>query len=661
MPHYFGVDYYPEHWPRERWETDARLMKEMGIDVVRLAEFSWQKLEPAEGQFNFGWLDEAIALLADHGIQSILGTPSAAPPPWIIAETPEIQPVDSQGRRRYLGGRHHDCQSNKVYREHIRRYVTAFAEHFGPNPHVIGWQIDNELGNSHQDLCMCESCEESFREWLQKKYGNIDTLNERWGTIFWSQGYGSFKEIQAPKITVTGHNPSQLLDWKRFCSDLVVDFHRFQADILRAATPAKFITQNMMGFADKVNYFDLGKDLDFASHDQYPAGHFRPDQGKLIADRLAAELDFIRGVKDRSFWIMEQQSGVTGWEILGRAPKPGQLGMWAMQAVAHGADTVVFFRWRTCAVGTEQYWHGVLPHSGIPGRYYSELKDMIAKMRPVMELTQGAIPRAQVGIVFSYDQEYAMQIQPHHPDLTYVDHIMGYYTAFHNRNIPVDFVPDDRDFGKYRVLVAPLQYLMNPQLEAKYKAYVENGGKLVLTMRTGVKDMTNLCMTGRPLPGALGDLLGLEVAEYDCLRDTNVNVLWDGCTYTAEKWSDIITLKGAKSLAVYDSEFYAGTPAITVNSGGKGKAYYVGTEPSPKLMERLAEELIRDGALTSWGSTTEGVEITHRRAEDKDYIFVLNHLDHPVRITIPEGWEPFFPEQTEVLAPFAVDVYTAKI
>lgn len=658
MQVYFGVDYYPEHWPKSRWATDAKLMQEMGMDMVRMAEFSWSKLEPSKGAFNFGWLDEAIELLAAHGIKTILGTPSAAPPPWIIKENPEIQPIDSLGRVRHLGGRHHDCQSGAAYREHIRRYVTAFAGHFGSNPNVIGWQVDNELGNSHGDLCMCPSCEAGFRGWLREKYGDIATLNEKWGTTFWSQDYGSFDEIQAPQITVTGENPSQLLDWKRFCSDLVLDFHKFQADIIRGICPGKFITHNMMGFADKVDYFKLAQDLEFCSHDQYPGGHFAPQEGRT--PRIAAELDFIRGTKGRSFWIMEQQSGITGWGIMGRAPKPGQLGMWAMQTVAHGADAVVFFRWRVCAMGTEQYWHGILPHSGIPGRNYAELGAMIKKMRPLLAEVQGTVPKSQVGIVFSYDQEYAMELQPHHADLTYVGHLMGYYTALYNRNIAVDFLSDAGDFSAYPVLIAPLQYLMNPTLEAKYKAYVENGGHLVLTMRTGVKDDSNLCMTDRPLPGNLSEVVGLEIPEYDCLRDTEIKVLWDGVGYTGAKWSDIITLKGASPLAVFDSEFYAGAPAVTVHPYGKGLAYYVATEPTAGLMERLAGELIQKAGLRSLGSTPDGVEISHRRGQGKDYIFVLNHTDKPQTVSIPEIWKPYFDGQSGQLAPFAVDVYTAE-
>jgi len=409
----FGVDYYPEHWPRSRWSTDADMMREMGLDVVRMAEFSWSLLEPVEGSYSFEWLDDAIDVLSGSGLKIILGTPSAAPPAWIITKTPEIQPIDPDGRMRYFGGRHHCCQSNAVYREHIKNFVFAFAEHFGNNKNVIGWQLDNELGNSHNELCYCKSCEESFRIWLINRYENIGELNNAWGTAFWSQTYQDFSQIQAPKLTAAGKNPSHQLDWKRFCSDLIIDFHKLQADILRKSAPEKFITHNLMGFSEKVNYFDLSKDLDFVSHDQYPGGHFLPKELVSNPEYNAAQLDLMRGLKKKNFWIMEQQAGITGWDILGRAPKPGQLGMWAMQAVAHGADTVVFFRWRTCTFGTEQYWHGILPHCGEPARYYDELKECIQKARLLMDEIRGSLPKASVGIVFSYDQAYAMEIQPH--------------------------------------------------------------------------------------------------------------------------------------------------------------------------------------------------------------------------------------------------------
>ena len=662
MELYFGVDYYPEHWPQARWETDVQLMKEMGLDVVRLAEFSWSKLEPAKGQFNFAWLDEVITLLGNAGIKVILGTPSAAPPAWIIKQNPEIQPIDYQGRVRHFGGRHHHCQSNQVYRDHIKRYVTAFGAHFGKNENVIGWQIDNELGNSHYDLCMCPSCEASFQNWLQEKYGNIENLNRQWGNVFWSQDYPDFTHIQAPRITATGANPSAMLDWRRFCSDLIVDFHKHQSIILREAAPGKFITHNYMGFADKVNYYDLGKDLDFVSHDQYPGGFFHEVQNDPNAAYHAAALDVMRATKEQSFWIMEQQSGQTGWEILGRAPQPGQLAMWATQCIAHGADAIVFFRWRVCTVGTEQYWHGVLPHSGIPGRNYNELKTFIHKTKPLMKEIQKTVPTSKVGIIYSYDQSYAIDIQPHHPDMKYVKHLMTYYTPLFNRNVPIDFVAETSDFSKYDVLIAPLQYIMPQGLEEKYKAYVENGGTLVMDIRAGVKDENNINKSDAAIPGKiLGEVLGLEIPEYDCLRDVNVKVLWDGVEYEGEKWADIINLKGAQALAYYNSEFYAGTPAVTLNHYGRGRAYYVATQPGEALGAKLAEEWICQYNLFNFGSTPPDVEMVHRQGDHKAYIFVINHSNSPKKVKIPKDLVPYFPGQTETLLGFATDVYTKEM
>ena len=673
---HFGTDYYPEHWPRERWETDARLMQEMGIQVVRMAEFSWHKMEPVEGEYDFDWLEEAIALLGKYGIKTILGTPSAAPPAWMINKHPEILPVDKQGRRRGFGGRHHDCQSNGTYRSYITKMVTAMAKRFAENPNVIGWQTDNELGNSHGDLCMCDSCRKSFQGWLAKKYGTVEALNAAWGTQFWSQEYNSFDEVYTPLITVTGENPSAMLDWKCFHSDLIVDFQQLQVDIIRKYCPKHFITHNCMGFADTVNYFDLNKNLDFASHDQYPGGFYAIMPHEHNHD-MSANLDVVRGFKHQNFWIMEQESGITGWEIMGRAPRPGQLAAWAEQSIAHGADAIVFFRWRTCTVGTEQYWHGILPHSGNPGRRYEELKEMIARMTPVMEKIEGSMPKPKVGIVFSYRQEYAIQIQPHHPDLNYVGQLKKYYKELYRRNVPVDFVQDTDDFSQYQLVIAPLQYLMTPQLAQRYFDYVKGGGRLVLTMRTGVKDEHNICMSNRELPGVLGDLCGIEIRDYDCLRDILVKIdvanmqsqtsevqgengrkqSERAADCVASKWADIITLKGAESMANYAGEFYAGTPCITRNQYGDGTAFYVGTEPEEALMECFMDTLLADAGVESLGTSDPGVELSIREKDGRKWIFAINFNEEAAGYEVPEGFTMIQGETAGRLKPFEMHLF----
>lgn len=657
MSYLFGVDYYPDHWPRERWAVDAKMMREMGITVVRMAEFSWSKWEPREGEFHFEDLDEVIDILAAEGIDCILGTPTAAPPKWIIDQNPEILPIDSHNRKYFFGGRHHDCQSNPVYRKHIRRFVTAFAEHYATNSHVVGWQVDNELGNSHGDLCFCSSCEARFRLWLKEKYGTIARLNECWGTAFWSQGYTSFEQVTAPKVTTSGHNPSQQLDWKRFCSDLVLEFHQFQADILRKAAPDKFITHNMMGFSDKLDYTKLGEQLDFASHDQYPGGHFHARHDEYRADFHAAEVDFIRSTMKKPFWIMEQQSGITGWEILGRAPQPGQLGLWAMQCVAHGADTIVFFRWRSCLMGTEQYWHGILPHNGVPGRYYQEIKAFMDKNAELMKELQGAMPAKETAILFSYDQNYAFNIQPHHPELRYTKHLMTYYGALHRRNIPADFVREKDDWSGYKVLIAPLQFLMTPELSAKFHAYVEQGGTLVLDFRSGVKDENNIAISTDALPCLVNDLCGLQVTEYDCLRDTDGLVSWDGVTYQSHLWNDVSKLTTASPLATYAKEFYAGTPAITRNTFGNGQVYYVGIQMSSALADRFVQELVENSGVQSLLETPCGVEVVHREKDGTRYIFVLNHTEQTHTLEVPSDWTSVYVQDSEEILPYSVKVF----
>lgn len=654
---HFGVDYYPEHWERERWEVDAELMRQMGIQMVRMAEFSWHKLQPEENRFDFGWLDEAITLLGSYGIYTVLGTPTAAPPAWLIQKYPQILPIDREGRVRGFGGRHHDCQSNSVYREYVRKLVTELARHYGKNPWVIGWQPDNELGNSHQELCTCESCRRRFQRWLEKKYGTTAELNKSWGTAFWSQEYNDFAEVCAPRITVTGENPSAMLDWKRFCSDLIVDFTREQTDIIRTFAGNQFITHNYMGFADKVDYYKLGELLDFVSHDQYPGGFYLTESPHEKNHVLAAALDVVRSYKNMPFWIMEQQSGITGWEIMGRAPAPGQLSAWSIQSIAHGADAVVFFRWRTCAMGTEQYWHGILPHSGNPGRRYEELKNLIQTMEPLMERLQGSMPRPQVGIVFSFEQEYAFQIQPHHKDLSYTGQILKYYGALYQQNISVDFVPEQGDFKKYQLLIAPLQYLMSEGLEEKYMEYVRQGGHLLLTMRTGVKDVHNLCMTDRELPGRLSELAGVEILDYDCLKDTHVKVQYQGRSLQADIWSDLMRLlPGTQVLACYDSEFYKGEPCITRHSYGEGLCYYVGTQPGEKLMEALLTEVCRRAEVKPVCQAQKDVECMVRENGRKRFLFAINHSSEERCYTVPEGYQLLRGEQAGKLRAYEAQI-----
>lgn len=641
----FGVDYYPEHWPKERWETDAQLMEELGIQTVRMAEFAWNKMEPREGEYVFDWLDEAIQLMGEHGIYTVLGTPTAAPPAWMIEKHPEILPIDSKGQQKGFGGRHHDCQSNPLYRTYIRKLVTAMAGHYKENPFVVAWQIDNELGNSHEDLCMCESCRNAFARWLEKKYGTIQALNEAWGTVFWSQTYDNFRQIPAPRQTPTTHNPSLLLNWKRFCSDLVVDFHKMQAEIIKKIAPHQKVTHNLMGFYDKTDYFKMSEDLDFAANDQYPTGYYFDPPGQGPAE-VAACMDFIRSVKGKNFWMMELQSGPTGGSVIGANPKPGQNRLWTAQCVAHGADAIVYFRWRTCLFGAEQFWHGILPHQGVPKRRYYEIFDTIRQLAPVMEDINGIVTKGDAAILFSYEEDWAIQLQPQHPKLSYTGTVLKYYGQMYQRNLLVDFLPPEGDFSEYPVLIAPLLYLMNPELEQRLMDYAKQGGVLVLTMRTGVMNMDNVCMSQLPLPGVLGEIAGVEVEEYDCLLGRTASVSYGEQKGTAEKWCDILLPVTAETLVSYDSDYYKGKAAVTVNRFGRGLVYYVGTELDDNAMEWLFDQILYGkGSGQAENLTKKGlsekhpaVELAVRKGAKKDYLFVLNHSSEEQRVKVQDFW-----------------------
>lgn len=652
---HFGVDYYPEHWPEERWETDARLMKEMGLQVVRLAEFSWHKMEPKEGEFDFDWLDRAIALMEKYNIRCILGTPSAAPPAWMVNKYPEILPVDRMGITRGFGGRHHDCQSNKLYREKCRIIAGKMAERYADNKNVIGWQIDNELGNSHADFCHCDSCRKAFQDWLKAKYKDVDTLNKAWGTAFWSQEYNDFSEVFTPRITATGENPSQMLDWKCFHSDLIVDFAKNQVDVIREKAPNQFITHNYMGFSDVVNYYELGELMDFVCHDQYPLGYWY-EGGRCANYDLAAQLDVIRSFKKKPFWIMEQEAGTTGWGRMGRLPKPGQIPMWSLQTIAHGADAVLFFRWRACTMGTEQYWHAILPHSGEPGRTYNEISEMISKVTGVMDEITDSMPENEVGIIYSYRQNYAFQIQTQCDGFSYLPQLQKYYKMFYDKNISVDFLPENSELSGYKVVVAPLIYLMNEELEARMEKYVREGGNLVLTLRSGVKDDNNICMTDGALPGKLSKLGGCKVLDYDPLGNVSVDVEWGKENCKGTHWADIIIPdEDTTVLAKYASEFYAGEAAVTRHTYGLGNCWYVGTEGNDELNDLLVKDIIECSKINSGFNLCDGIEVTSRVKGGKKFVFVINHTDKEQKYSAIAG-KLRAGDTAGVLKPFEVHI-----
>jgi len=658
---YFGVDYYPEHWPEERWAEDARLMIEAGVNVVRLAEFAWANLEPQPGRFDFDWLDRAIKILNQHDIRIILGTPTASAPPWVMALHPDAYKVNARGQRLTYGNRCEFCPTHIGYRQRGHMITRALADHYVNHPAVIGWQIDNELNGR----CYCPKCQASFQNWLQDRYGELENLNSAWGTAFWSHVFTDWSQIPVPRESGGVPNPGLDLDYRRFMSDTFVNFQQEQVNILRQLCPQHFITHNFMGFKfDQIDYFDLAKPLDFVAWDNYPRTGWNLAKDVDLS-YIALGHDTIRGFKGKPFWLMEEQSGSGGWQTVGINPRPGEMRLWTYQAIAHGADAIIYFRWRTARHGTEQYWHGVLDHHGHPGRRYNELKEIGAELKRAGDQFLEAENRNQVAMLLSYDTRWAFQGQPNHLDFSYPDLFTSYYKALHSRNVGVDIVPPDADLSRYRLVIAPAIYILPQETADNLRHFVQNGGMLITTARTGVKDEAN-AVVNYFLPGLLADVCGVEVDEYDVLpADITVPLEFTLSDMTppsaqAKLWFDVLRPTTSRVFASYQGEYYSGRPAITLNNFGKGRALYVGTLGDDNLHDVLVGWALESTGIFSVFTAPPGIEVTERWHGNQKLLFLLNHTRETHEIPIDQSYEDLiygtvFREKIKI-APFDVIV-----
>ncbi|MFN8379825.1 MAG: beta-galactosidase [Anaerolineae bacterium] len=662
---FFGADYYPEQWDETRWETDAQLMQEAGFNVVRLAEFAWSMLEPADGVFEFAWLDRAIQILAARGIRVVLGTPSASVPPWLWNKIVDLALVDENGVPRTYGSRRDTSPTNRAYREHAVRIATRMAEHYRDNLAVMGWQIDNELG----DRCYSIGTQREFQAWLCRKYGSLEHLNACWGTRFWSHVYTDWSQIPVPRRTATGpHNPGLHLDYDRFMSEVIVEFQNAQVGAIRAIVPEdQFVTHNFTGFSHPVtNYFDLANTLDFVTWDNYPRGFWVASE-QIDPVPTALSHTMMRSLKQKNFWVMEQQSGHGAWTIIPPVPRPGEIALWAWQSIAYGADGIVFFRWRPARFGAEQFWHGILEHDGTPRRRYREVAAMGRQLREIGEDIAGSMWRSDVAILFSHDSQYAFQIQPTNPDLSYHRHVQDYFAAFHRLNISVDVVSPYTELDRYQLVVVPALYVADGATVGRLRTFAEAGGVVVVTARSGVKDLHNAIVDQTP-PGLLRDLCGIEIVEYDSplagvtyrVESTTQDFPIEG---HAAVWCDVLQSLTADVVATYGQAFYADTPVVTINRVGKGHVIYVGTFGDQALVSSIVHVACQLSGMSCGPETPAGVEAVSRWKDDgQRLLFLLNHCDEVRSVSLAAVHRDlitgdFLPAQIE-LAPKQVVIVT---
>jgi beta-galactosidase len=635
---YIGADYYPEHWPAERWETDAVMMRDAGFNVVRMAEFAWIDLEPREGEFDFAWLDKALAVLDRYGIRALLCTQTATMPAWAAYKYPETLAMQKDGTRITWGVRKNNCFTSGAYRLLSERMTRAIAEHFADAPNVIGWQTDNEFGGP---VCYCDTCRKEFQEWLRQKHGTLDELNRAWGTHFWGHKYRNWAEIVIPDDPGT-HNPSACLDWQRFQSWLNVRFQRDQVKVLRAVCPDHFITHNLMKLYQELNYYDLAADLDLVSWDNYSVW------GKpYIPYDASACGDLMRSLKRKNYWIMETTAGPGGWGAYGRNPRPGEMRKIAFQQVAHGADGYLWFRWRTCTAGREQYWHGLLGHDGKGLRRCREAAQIARDLHKLSDVLEGTTVKARVAIVYDYDSLWAVRIQPGYAGNTYHGAMNRIYRALFRAGVNVDFVQPTADLTPYRAVFAPDLYVLPDDVAETLSEYVKGGGVLFADSRTGVKDGTGLCHE-RTLPGLLSDALGITMQEYESLglalgrgqAFTYAVVGGDELPgeYTATMTAEWVQAKTAEILARYKEWHMEPFAAATRNRFGKGVGYFLGTVIEQEgFYDLLVADILKSAGVTPPLTPPNGVEVSLREGSGKQLLFLVNHTEEEQSVDVVAG------------------------
>lgn len=637
FPHIiYGGDYNPEQWNPETWEEDARLMQEAGVNLVSLGVFAWARLEPEPGKYDFIWLDQVMDLLHKYGVSINLATPTASPPPWLVKLHPDILPVTIDGAKHWHGSRRHYCPHNPEYKDYSARLVTNLAQHVRGHPALTLWHVDNEYG-CHISECFCETSIISFRSWLRQRYHSLEALNDAWGTTFWSQHYNNWDQITAPLRTPAQINPAQKLDWQRFCSDSWLACFSNQGVILNKITPDIPITTNFMGFFKPLDYWALSAQENIVSNDSYPDPS---DPDWSIYSGMMCDL--MRSLKNGQPWLlMEQAPAQVNWRQRNVTKRPGIMRLGSYQALARGANGVMFFQWRASQAGSEKFHSAMVPHVGTDSRVWREVKALGVELHKLDSILPSRV-QSNVAILFDWNNWWALE-QGDKPsnDLKLLPAIKEFYSEFFRRNIPVDFVHPNADLRHYKLVIIPHLYLVNELAGLNIEQYVENGGTILTTFFSGIVDQNDRVLLGG-YPAPLRRTLGAWVEEFFVYTETQTNFIktQDGHLFKCYFWSDVIHLEGGEALGVYQEDYIAGSPAITWNRFGMGSSYYLGTRLKQDGLAWLLDRICADAGVQPILLATSGVEITSRNDDTHSWLFLLNHSDESARVKLPtEGLE----------------------
>ena len=588
QPMRLGVCYYPEHWPEDMWAEDARRMAAIGLSRVRIGEFAWSRIEPSPGQFEWEWLDRAIETLHGAGLGVILGTPTATPPKWLVDRMPDMVAIDAEGHPRGFGSRRHYCFSHQGYAQASRDIVKAMARRYGKHPAVVAWQTDNEFGCHDTVPSYSVSARGAFRDWLGNRYQSVDALNASWGNVFWSMEYQGFAEIDLPNLTVTEANPAHLLDFRRFSSDQVVRFNRAQAEIIRAASPGRDVVHNFMGFFTQFDHHDLGRDLDVASWDSYPLGFLEQfwfsDAEKLRyarqghPDIAAFHHDLYRGCSHGRWSVMEQQPGPVNWARFNPSPLPGMVRLWTLEAMAHGAEMVSYFRWRQFPQAQEQMHAGLLRPDSVDDVGAHEARQVSTEIAAIGAL--GSAPKS-AALLFDYQSDWVTEIQPQGRGFSALRVAYEFYSAARQLGIDVDIIHPETPLDGYSMVLVPCLPILSA---VTVKALASFAGPVLVGPRTGSKTEDFAIPQALP-PGDLQALLPIRIVRVESLRD-GLSEQGDG--FEIRHW-----LEQVESDLVPEERLESGQGIVFRQASRR----YVSGWPDDRLLRRLIARMAAEGGV----------------------------------------------------------------